>query len=166
MNRGINRHWNLVQAWSDLAWKIAEMSVASASVIDHRTRRMAKVGPIPNARDRSELARMASEKIEASMESAAALGPRVTATHIDHSTRTFGLMLDSATALMSLYGSRNSSQFFARQARLTRTLTQLAGSAIDLSNSTAQLATLGLEPIHSRAVANAKGLASISYPEA
>lgn len=158
MNRGINRHWNSIQAWCDLAWKIAEMSVASASVIGYRTNQMAKVGPIPNARDRSEFARMASEKIEASIESAAALGRRGTATHINHSGRAFGLMLESTAALMALYGSQNSRQFFARQAKLTRTLTQLTGSAVDLSNSTARLATLGLAPIHSRAVANAERL--------
>lgn len=160
MNRGINRHWNSVQAWSDLAWKMAEMSVASASVIGHRTNQIAKAGPVPDARDRGEFARMGSEKIEASIESVAALGHRGTTTHINDSARTFGLMLQSTAALMSLYSSQSSSQFFARQARLTRTLTQLTGSAIDLSNSTARLATLGLAPIHSRAVANAKRLIS------
>jgi predicted metal-binding membrane protein len=158
MRRGIDRYRNPVLAWSDLAWKMAEMSIASASVIGHRTNQIAKAGVVPGARDRSEFARMASEKIEASMESAAALGRRGTATHINHSARTFGLMLQSTAALVSLYGSQNSSQFFARQAKLTRTLTQLTGSAIDLSNSAAKLATLGLAPIHSRAVANASRL--------
>lgn len=158
MNRGIDRHWNSVQAWSDLAWKMAEMSVASASVIGHRTNQIAKAGTAPDARTRGEFARMGAEKIEAGIESVAALGRRGTATHVNHSARTFGLMLQSGAALMSLYGSQNSSQFLARQAKLTRTLTQLTGSAIDLSNSTARLATLGLAPIHSRALANAKRL--------
>lgn len=158
MNRGINRHWNSVQAWSDLAWKIAEMSVASAAVIGHRTNRIAKAGLVPDARDRGEFARMTAEKIEANIESAAVLGRRRTATHINHSARTLGLMLESTAGLMALYRSQNSSQFFARQARLTRTLAQLTGSAVDLSNATARLATLGLAPIHSRAVANAKRL--------
>ena len=158
MNRGINRHWSSLQAWSDFAWKMAEMSVASASVIGHRTNRLAKAGATPDADDRSEFARMGSEKIEAGIESVAALGRRGTATHIDRSARTFGLTFQSTAALMSLYGSQNSSQFFARQARLMRTLTQLTGSAADLSSSTAKLATLGLAPVHSRAVANAKRL--------
>ena len=158
MNHGVERHWNCVQAWSRLAWKIAEMSVASASVIGHRTNQIAKAGPVPAARDRAELARMASEKIEASIESAVAMGRRATATHINRSARTFGLMLESGAALISLYGSRNSSQFFARQASLTKTLAQLGTSAVDLSNSTTRLATLGLAPIHSRAVAHAKSL--------
>jgi len=158
MNHGIDRHWNCVQAWSRLAWKIAEMSVASAAVIGHRTNQIAKAGPVPRARDRTEFARMASEKIEASIESAAAMGGRATATHINRSARAFGLMLESGAALMSLYGSRNSSQLFSRQASLTKTLARLGTSAVDLSNSTTRLATLGLAPIRSRAVANAKRL--------
>jgi hypothetical protein len=101
---------------------------------------------------------MASEKIEVSIESAAAMGGRATTTHINRSARTFGLMLESGAALMSLYGSQNSSQFFSRQASLTRTLARLGTSTVDLSNSTTRLATLGLAPIRSRAVANAKRL--------
>lgn len=158
MTRRINRHWNSLHAWSDLAWKTAELAVASASVIGHRTDQMARAGPIPNARDRGEFARMAYEKIEAHRESAAALRRRSTGAYINHSARTFGLVLESTAALMSLCGSQNSGQFLARQARLTRTLTQVAAAAVGLSDATAELATLGLAPIHSRAVANAKRL--------
>jgi hypothetical protein len=68
------------------------------------------------------------------------------------------LMLESSVALLSLYGSQNSGQFFARQAKLTEKLTRLTESAVDLSDSTARLATRGLVPIHSRSVANAKRL--------
>ena len=67
-------------------------------------------------------------------------------------------MLESATALMSLYGSQNSGQLFARQAKLTKTLMQLNGAAVALSGSTARLAARGLVPIHSRVTANAKRL--------
>jgi predicted metal-binding membrane protein len=158
MKRSVNRYWNPVLAWSELVWKMTEMSIASASVVGHRTSRMAKAGPVPNARDRSELARMGSEKIAAGIESAVALGRHGTATQMNHSARTLGLMLQSATALMSLYGSQNGGQFFARQAKLTKTLTKLAGSSVDLSDSMARLATRGLAPVHSRAVANAKRL--------
>ena len=55
-------------AWTDLAWKIGEMSMASAQVIAHRTTRMAAAGPIPNASDRQEFRRMGQEKIEAATE--------------------------------------------------------------------------------------------------
>ena len=158
MKRGVNRYWNPVFAWSELAWKIAEMSVASASVIGHRTSQRAKAGPVPGARDRGEFARMGSEKIAASVQSAVALGRYGTVKHMNYSARTLALMLESSVALMSLYGSQNSGQFFARQAKLTEKLTRLTESAVDLSDSTARLATLGLAPIHSRSVANAKRL--------
>ena len=158
MKRGVNRYWNPVLAWCDVAWKMAEMSVASASVIGHRTNRLAKTGPVPDARDRREFAQMGSEKIAASMESAVALARHSVGSHVDHSARTLALMLESATALMSLYGSQNGGQWFARQAKLTKTLMQLNGAAVDLSGSTARVAARGLAPIHSRAVANAKRL--------
>ena len=74
MRRSINRSWNPVLAWTDLAWKMTEMSVASASVIHHRTNRMAKADRVPNPRDRKEFARMRSEKVAAGMQSAVALG--------------------------------------------------------------------------------------------
>jgi len=158
MKRGVNRYWNPILAWSDVAWKMAEMSVASASVIGHRTHRLAKTGPVPDARDRREFAQMGSEKIAASLESAVALARHGVGSHVNHSARTLALMLESATALMSLYGSQNGGQWFARQAKLTTTLMQLNGAAVDLSGSTARLAARGLGPIHSRAVANAKRL--------
>jgi hypothetical protein len=101
---------------------------------------------------------MGSEKIAASLQSALALGGYGAVKQMNHSARAFALMLESTTALMSLYGSQNSGQFLARRAKLTKTLTRLTGAAVDLSDSTARLATRGLVPIHSRAVANAKRL--------
>ena len=159
MRRSINRYWNPVLAWTDLAWKMTEMSVASASVIHHRTNRMAKADRVPNPRDRKEFARMRSEKVAAGMQSAVALGKHGAASYVDHSARIFARMLEATTALMSLGASQNPSQFLARQSRLARAASGLAESALGLSGSTARLATRGLAPIHSRAVANAKRLA-------
>jgi hypothetical protein len=55
--------------WTDLALRTAEMYVASAQVIGHRTHRMATAGPRPSLRDRREFARMGLEKAEAANES-------------------------------------------------------------------------------------------------
>lgn len=60
--------------WTDLALRTGEMLVASAQVIGHRTGRMAKAGPSPNARDRKEFRRMGLEKVAAANESAWAMG--------------------------------------------------------------------------------------------
>jgi hypothetical protein len=55
--------------WTDLALRTAEMCVASAQVIGHRTHRMATAGPRPSLRDRREFARMGLEKAAAASES-------------------------------------------------------------------------------------------------
>jgi len=55
--------------WTELALRTAEMFVASAQVIGHRTHRMATAGPSPSLRDRREFARMGLEKAEAAGES-------------------------------------------------------------------------------------------------
>jgi hypothetical protein len=60
--------------WTDLAMRTGEMLAASAQVIGHRTGRMARAGPAPNARDRKEFTRMGLEKVAAANESALAMG--------------------------------------------------------------------------------------------
>jgi hypothetical protein len=157
--RSISQYWNPVLAWNDLAWKMTEMSVASASVIHHRTDLMATAGRVPNGRDRKEFARMRSEKVAAGMQAAVALGWHGAASYVDHSARTFAHMVEATTALMALGASQNANQFLARQPRLARALSRLTESALDLSGSTARMAAAGLAPVHSRAVANAKRLA-------
>ncbi len=159
MRRSVNRYWNPVLAWTDLAWKMTEMSVASASVIHHRTNRMATAGRVPNGRDRKEFDRMRSEKVAAAMQAAGALGRHGTALYVDHSARTFAHMVEATTALMALGASQNFNQLFARQPRLARALSRLTESALDLSDSAARMAAAGLAPVHSRAVANVKRLA-------
>jgi hypothetical protein len=63
--------------WSDLATKTMEMMLASAQVIGHRTGRMALAWPVPNARDRREIALMGQEKIEAGVQSAQAMAEHI-----------------------------------------------------------------------------------------
>jgi hypothetical protein len=145
-----------VLAWTDLALRLTEMSAASVSVIGHRTNQMAQAGLIPDLRDRKEFARMGSEKIAASVLSVAAFAKE--SAHMSNGVRTFARMLESTTALIALGASRNTRQFLARQAKFTEALSRLAVSAVGLSNSTARVASRGIKPIHSRAVANAKRL--------
>ena len=158
---GRSRHLfdNPVQAWTDLAWKIGEMSVASAQVIAHRTTRMAAAGPKPNARDRREFTRMGEEKIDAAMESARVFTALLLAMNLKFGARAFRHWVTGSAALMSLAASRSVGQSVARQAKLARAVsrsTSVAPSA--LSNSTARLARRVLEPIHARATANARRL--------
>lgn len=60
-------------AWNQLALLTGEMMLASASVIQHRTRRMAKASYPLSAKDQKEFTRMVQEKIDAGREAASAL---------------------------------------------------------------------------------------------
>jgi hypothetical protein len=145
-------------AWTDLAWKLGEMSMDSAHVIAHRTARMAAAGPRPNARDRQEFTRMGQEKIEAATESARAIAAHLAMMNLQVGARALGHMVAATTALMSLATSRSVGQFIARQAKLAETLSRSAKTVSELSDSTARLAARGLRPVHARASANARRL--------
>ena len=144
--------------WSDLATKTMEMMLASAQVIGHRTGRMALAGPVPNARDRREIALMGQEKIEAGVQSAQAMAEHMMAMSQPLGALAFRHILRSSTALLSLASSRTPSQLIARQAALARALGQSAVSMADVSKSATKLARRGLKPIHAKATANAKRL--------
>ena len=145
-------------AWADLAWKIGEMSMASAQVIAHRTRRMAAAGPLPNAHDRQEFILMGREKIEAAAESARAIAAHLATMNLKFGARAFTHMVTGAAALMSLAASRSVGQSITRQAKLAQTVSQSTITPSELSDSTARLARRGLKPIHARAAANARRL--------
>ena len=146
-------------AWSGIAAKTLEMMVASAQVIHLRTGRMAAAGATPSARDRREFALMGQEKVEAGVESASAMAAQLMAMNPLFGAEAFKHMMSTATAVMSLAASRTPGQAVARHAALVRTMTQSTATTARLSGAAARLARHGLEPIHSRATANARRLA-------
>ena len=145
-------------SWLSLARKTAEMMVASAQVIHHRTGRMAAAGHKPSARDRREFALMSQEKIDATLESAQAMSSQMMATNARLGLRYFQLMSTSTAALMSLASSRTVSQTIARHAKLVRTVSAGAPLSAAVSKAAVKIAHRGLKPMHSRANANAKRL--------
>jgi hypothetical protein len=144
--------------WTDLATKTLEMTLASAQVIGHRTGRMARAGPAPNARDRHEFALMGQEKIEAGAQSARAMAAHMMSLRPPSGALAFGPMFRTAAALMALASSRTPSQLIARQAAFACAVGQSAISMADVSKSAIKLAHRGLNPIHAKATANAKRL--------
>lgn len=144
--------------WNDLATKIGEMMLASAQVITHRTRRMATAGSMPNSRDRREFTLMGHEKVEATVASANSMARHIMTMDPFLGVKAMQQMLAGMAAMMSLAGSRTSSQAIVRQARLARTVAQSAGTVARISGSSARLAQRSLKPFHSRATANAKRL--------
>ncbi len=144
--------------WGDLATKTLEMTLASAQVIGHRTGRMARAGPAPNARDRREFALMGQEKIEASAQSAQAMAAHIMTMSQPWSASAFRDLLQNSAAFMSLASSRTPSRLIARQAALARALGQSAVRMAGVSKDAIKLAHRGLKPVHAKATANARRL--------
>ena len=144
--------------WTELAMKTGEMMLASAAVIDHRTRRMRAAGAQPSARDRREFGVMRDEKIKAASQAAQAMTAQFLTMDPLIWVRAYQQMVTVTTAMMSLTASRTINQLIERQARLMRTLSGSIAPMFALSAASARLAQRGLTPIHSRATANAQRL--------
>jgi len=144
--------------WNDLAMKTAEMMLASAQVIGHRTARMAVAGSAPNARDRREFALMGKEKLDAGAQSGQAMATHLMTMNPQLGAQAFHNMLQSTAALVSLASSRTPAQLIARQAALARALGHSTASILDVAQSATRLAHRGLKPVHAKATANAKRL--------
>ena len=154
-----NTFGNPFLAWTELAWKLGEMSMASAQVIAHRTTRMAAAGPIPDARDRQEFMLMGQEKMDAAAESAHTMAKHLTAMHMKLGVHALRQVVNATEAWMSLAGSRSVAEGIARQAKLAQTLSRSAQATSLLADTAARLADHSLEPYHARATANARRLA-------
>jgi len=144
--------------WMELSLKTNEMLMASARVIDHRTRRMVMAGPRPDSRDQREFTLMGREKFEAAFESSHAMASHLTKTHQEFWSRALGQFNSGAQRMMSLAGSRTPNQAFERQSRLLNTMTKSLITANQMSHTAARFAQSGLLPVHSRATANARRL--------
>jgi len=149
---------NAFSAWTELAWKLGELSVASTQVIAQRTARIAAAGPTPNERDRREFSRMGQEKLDAAFESAHAMGAQLAALNLRTGAAAYARIARSTSDFTALLASRNAGQFISRHAKLVRTMTRSATGSADLPALGIRLAARGLEPVHSRATANARRL--------
>ena len=144
--------------WGSLAAQTAEMMLASAQVIGHRTRRMALAGVAPSARDRREFALMAQEKVHAGSRSVQAMTSHVLKGNQLLYAQAFANMLQTTSALVMLASSRTPAQWIARQKALGRTLGSSRAGIADVQKSATRLAHRGLKPFHAKATANAKRL--------
>jgi hypothetical protein len=145
---------------ADLAKQTAAMALASASVIDHRTRRMANAGMTPNARDREEFALMGQEKMDAAVEWTQATMTGMLAIQQTLLGFTLQQLLTSSAAIGSILSAKS---FGAVHSALASRMIDNARSAYDeavahLTHTAAQ----ALHPVHSRATANARRLAEIT----
>lgn len=142
--------------WSGLAVKAGEMLVASASVIAHRTHRMAKSSTPPCAVDQKEFTLMVQEKVDAVQESALATGLAMMEMGPAAALRNVRQMMALTTDMMSLAASRTPAQALQRQVKLIGTLTNKASG--DMASDAARMTGKALMPLHVRATRNAKRL--------
>ena len=155
----LNMFVNPLLMWTQLAWQTGEMAVASSQVIGHRSRRLALAGPVPNARDQHEFARMSQEKSAAALESVQAAGLPMVALGQQVALFAFKQMFSTSMALMSIAASRTTAESATRQAKLASdTLNNSMAAASDLSVSTVKLARSALKPVHTRVKSNARRL--------
>ena len=124
------------RATQSLTVKAAELALAVPQVVAHRVTRMALSGPKLSARDRKEFQRMVAEKNAAFSESWSAMARQ------------------AALANQALAGSIFKS--FLSVARGKRP--SAAASAAQLQRAALSILGKGVEPVHRKAVANAKRL--------
>jgi hypothetical protein len=148
---------NALLAWANLAFQTSELMLASANVIQHRTRRMAVSGLAPREEDRREFARMGREKLIGFGASAAAINASILA-HQRLATKAVAHSLASGGATLSLLNSRTAAEAFARQIKLAQTIVQASSAAARVSGSAARVSLRGLAPVSRIAKANAKRL--------
>lgn len=145
--------------WSRLGLNTGEMLAASAQVIQDWTQRMAQAGPLPYASDAKGFRSMGQEKLEAAGESFQAIGWQMLRMNQMVAGLLFKQWTDWATSAAQfatppfwLWPGKEFQQWLNQ--------VQRSGSAVgnQFSTTTAQLASHGLEPVHSRAKANAQRL--------
>jgi hypothetical protein len=119
------------------ALKLAELAVAVPQVVGHRLTRMALAGPVLSPRDRREFNRMVAEKHSAFQEACTAM--------VSHSLHANQAM--ATNFLMSLW------------APAAKGRPSVGKTTAQLQRATLGVIGRGLDPVHRKAVANAKRLA-------
>jgi hypothetical protein len=119
-----------------IAKQWVELAVAAPQVVMHRTSRMATAGVELSDRDRTEFARMSSEKVMAFYQSWMAM-----------STAAFAVQFELARAFSN-----------AAAAVATGSQASAMSTVTATSNAATKVLSAGLGPVHKKAVANARRL--------
>jgi hypothetical protein len=145
-------------AWGELAVKANELMFASSLVIQQRVSQMAAAGLMPSAKDRKEMMRMGSEKIEAINESGQAMLLQCMAMNPLVGWRAFDSLMSSSRDMMSLAAKHNGGQSLNGHSNLTDVMMQSTHATAELVNSAAKVVEHGMAPFHKRVTANSRRL--------
>lgn len=148
-----------MRVWALYAFKVGELMMASTQVIAYRSRLLAASSGSRSASHQRELSRMGQEKFAAAAESMQAMALRSMTLWPQLGFIAYRQVLAGMTAFTSLATS-TPAQLPARQRKIARdAFSATADDVSRLSRSTARVATHSLEPIRTRAKANARRLA-------
>lgn len=149
---------NPLTTWAAFAATTAEMLTASTFVIGQRLARLCAAGAVPSARDRREFTLMGQEKLEAAAGSWQAMTRKLLVTSPRVALRTCEPVIAVMTAAAAFPTSQTPWQALALQAKAAGAIGEMAQSASRLTDAAVAVMQAGLEPIHAKAVANAKRL--------
>lgn len=144
-----------------LLWTLTEMWWNSATVIAHRTARIAAAGHPLSAADRKEFALMWSEKGAAGLASWGRVASQSRPSDAMLSSQLAAATADVARACGLLWTSRSPQQLMTRQSALMRSVSAATTVAVRASNRFVGLSHGAVHPYHRASAANAKRLARL-----
>lgn len=151
------RQFSGLALWYELMRQASEMTIASAEVISHRTRHIARALTNPSRADVGEFLLMWTEKVAAAQRAAQALSPRDVARSVGHGYDVYHRVARNARDTLSAQ-SRTPLQFMARYMQLLassgRTINAMASAAEASARSTKEV----MAPYHSASTRNAARL--------
>jgi hypothetical protein len=135
------------------ALKAAELAIAAPQVVALRSARMLAAGAVPAARDRRELTRMSTEKVQAFSESMTAMAAQIYRTNQEWSRLALRQWWTACTrSWLSLAGSA------VRPGISVAPLSAPVATQKRLQRTVASVIEKGLNPVHTRATSNARRL--------
>jgi len=142
-----------------LGRQTSQLLTVSSEVVNQRTRRLLRAGPIPGEAEWAEVALMAREKVEVPLESVTAMAAAMVPAALRFWTHATQSMLALGSDSLSLASSGSADDFRVRQAALGTTLLNAAVGWFQLYGVAADVAGEGLKPVLREVKANAMRLA-------
>ena len=144
--------------WTNYAWKVGELTLASSQVISRRSRLLLPSSGAATAADQRELTRMSQEKYAAAAESAQAMAVGYMNLAPQMAMLAFRQMVAGLMPLTTLMTSSSFPSLSNQSKTAYESFARSTTAANQVSRSIEKVASRGLKPIHARARANAKRL--------
>jgi len=154
----LNLYLDPFLVWNNLAWESGQMAIDSTRVICQRLGSLVLDQNLKNtSSDSKKFTSMGHEKIEASLESAQAIGLNLMMFNQQFVSIAMKQMLTAHSAIMAIAQSRSPADAVNLQSKLvSETMTNSAVATSKLSGSGAKLARSAIKPVLKRVKRNTK----------